>query len=297
MPAYNSTAVYASSDITRNNPSCFLFLVDQSSSMAEPFGEDRTNPQTKAEGVALALNNLIRNLIITCSKSDGIRNYFDICVIGYGQTVQPLWGGALAGQDMVSIREVANNYIGMTEKVDMVDDGFGFGQQVPRTTKTPIWVTPTAKGSTLMCTALRYSYDILSNWLLRSATAFPPVIVHITDGEATDGDPTPYLAALAGLGNHNGRVTLFNVHLSSRRQAEPLRFPDSADVLPKVAGRTDPYAKMLWESSSYLTPYMRNVAWENGLMLTDRSRAFVLNADPSLLVLALEIGTRPGAMW
>ena len=297
MPAYNATAVYTSSDITRNNPSCFLFIVDQSSSMAEQFGEDRSIAQTKAEGVALALNNLIRNLVITCSKSDGIRNYFDVCVIGYGQTVQPAWSGALAGQEMVSIRDVANNYAAMREKTDMVDDGFGFGQSVPRTTKLPIWVTPTAKGSTLMCTALRYGYQVLSEWLYRAATAFPPVIVHITDGEATDGDPAPYLAALAGLGNTNGRVTLFNVHLSSRRAAEPLSFPDSADALPKIGGRTDPYAKVLWEHSSYLTPFMRNVAWENGLMLSERSRAFVLNADPSLLVLSLEIGTRPGAMW
>ncbi len=297
MPAYNPTAAYASSGITRDNPSCFLFIVDQSSSMAESYGEDRANPQSKAEAVALALNNIIRNLVITCSKSDGIRNYFDVCVIGYGKTVQPAWGGALAGREIVSIRDVANNYAGMVDKVDMVNDGFGFNVQVPRITKLPIWVQPTAEGSTLMCTALRYGYQVLSEWLFRGATAFPPVIVHITDGEATDGDPAPYLAALAGLGNHNGRVTLFNVHLSSRRQAEPLRFPDAVESLPKVGGRTDPYAKLLWEHSSYLTPFMRNVAWESGLMLTDRARAFVLNADPSLLVLSLEIGTRPGAMW
>jgi len=297
MPAYNSTAVYSSSDITRNNPSCFLFLVDQSSSMAEPFGEDRASGMTKAEGVALALNNLIRNLIITCSKSDGIRNNFDICVVGYGQTVLPARSGALAGQEIVPIRDVANNYAAMTEKIEMVEDGVTAGLQVPKKTKLPVWVHPTAKGSTLMCTALRYSYQILSEWLQRNAIAFPPVIVHITDGEATDGDPTPYLAALAGLGNASGRVTLFNVHLSSRREAESLRFPDAVEQLPRVGGRTDPYAKLLWEHSSYLTPYMRNVAWENGLMLSDRSRAFVMNADPSLLVLALEIGTRAGAMW
>ena len=296
MPAYNSTAVYASSDITRNNPSCFLFLVDQSHSMAEPFG-DRALNQTKAEGVASALNDLLRNLVLTCSKSDGIRNYFEVCVIGYGQTVQPAWSGALAGQEMVTIRDVATHFAAMTEKTAMVPDPFGHGVPLPKTTKLPVWVEPTAKGSTLMCTALRYGHQVLSEWLLRSATATPPVIVHITDGEATDGDPAPYLAALAGLGNTNGRVTLFNVHLSSRREADPLRFPDSLDALPKVGGRTDPYAKVLWEHSSYLSPYMRNVAWENGLMVSERARAFVMNADPSLLVLALEIGTRPGAAW
>ena len=294
MPAYNATAVYNSSEITRNNPSCFLFLVDQSSSMAEAFG-DRAAGQTKATGVALALNNLLRNLVITCSKGDGVRNYFDVCVIGYGQTVAPAWTGALAGQEMVPIRDVANNYADVSETTDTATDGAG--QSVTRVSRQPIWVKPAASGATLMCAALRYGHQVLSEWLYRSATAFPPVVVHITDGEATDGDPAPHLSALAGLGNHNGRVTLFNVHLSSRRAAEPLRFPDSASDLPQVNGRTDPYAKMLWEQSSYLTPYMRTVAWENGLPVSDRARAFVLNADPSLLVLSLEIGTRPGALW
>ncbi len=54
---------------------------------------------------------------------------------------------------------------------------------------------------------------------------------------------------------------------------------------------------MLFERASLLTPFMRNVAWENGLYLSEQSRAFVLNADPTLLVLALEIGTRPGNVW
>lgn len=294
MSTYNATAVYNSSDITRNNPGFFLFLVDQSSSMADAFGEDRVSKQTKAGGVALALNNLLRNLVITCSKGDGVRNYFDVCVIGYGQTVAPAWRGALAGQEIVSIRDVANNYARLNETVENVDDG---GNLVQNRTVQPVWIEPTASGSTLMCAALQYGHQILSEWLARAQTAFPPVVVHITDGEATDGDPAPHLRRLMESGNHNGNVTLFNVHLSSRRAAVPLSFPDSMKDLPHVEGRTDPYAKLLWEHSSYLTPYMRTVAWENGLLLTEQARAFVLNADPSLLVLSLEIGTRPGAMW
>lgn len=284
-----------SSEITRHNPSCFLFLIDQSSSMAEPFGEDRAAGVTKAEGVALALNNLLRNLIITCSKSDGIRNYFDVCVLGYGEKVGPAWNGALAGQEVVTIRDVANNFARIMERTEAVDDGFG--GTVQQTTQTPVWIEPRAKGSTLMCEALGYAHTVLSDWLMRNATAFPPVIVHITDGEATDGDPSGWMAALANLTTTNGSVTLFNVHLSSRRAAEPLKFPDSVDALPKIEGATDPFSRMLFERASLLTPFMRNVAWENGLYLTEQSRAFVLNADPTLLVLALEIGTRPGNVW
>ena len=42
------------SELSRTNPGCFLFLIDQSSSMAEPFGAQPEKP--KAEGVADAIN-------------------------------------------------------------------------------------------------------------------------------------------------------------------------------------------------------------------------------------------------
>lgn len=277
---------YANTEITRTNPSAFLFLIDQSSSMAEPFGEKDQygDAPTKAEAVAQALNNLLRSLILTCSKSEGIRDYFEVSVIGYGARVGPAWGGALAGREIASISEVAQGFTRLVTR----PVGAGGGSEVIR---TPVWVEPVAEGSTLMCTALEQAYQILSFWLARNPVSFPPVIVHITDGEATDGDPNPYLAALGTLGSQNGRVTLFNVHLSSRRNAVPVSFPDTDEGLP------DDFARMLFRHASLLTPHMRSVAWENGMPLTERARAFVLNADPSLLVLALEIGTRPGKLW
>ena len=69
-------------EIRRNNPTCFLFLVDQSSSMLEPSGGNKE--RNKAEGVADAINRLLQNLALKCAKSDGIRDYFHVGVIGYG---------------------------------------------------------------------------------------------------------------------------------------------------------------------------------------------------------------------
>ncbi|MDX1933642.1 MAG: vWA domain-containing protein [Capsulimonadales bacterium] len=277
--------MYVNSGITRNNPSCFLFIIDQSASMGQQFG-DRHEPHTKAEGVSDALNNLLRNLIITCSKSDGIRNYFDVGVIGYGETAGPAWSGPLFGRELVPIRDVAQFYTRTVERQETVKDPFG-GESA-QTVKIPVWVEAKARGSTPMCQALALSYEVLKVWLLRNQTCHPPVVVHITDGEATDGNPAPLMAALTELRSVNGPVTLFNVHLSSRREATPTSFPDSPEGLP------DAYARTLFERSSYLTPYMRTVAWDHGVPLTEASRAFVLNADPTLLVLALEIGTRAG---
>jgi len=277
---------YSNSDITRYTPSCFCFILDQSSSMAEPYGErDGQAPVTKAEAVALALNNLLRNLILSCSKSDGIRDYFDVIVLGYGATVGPAWSGALTGREIVPISEVAHHVLAMEERTVDLGDG------TSATLQAPIWIRPQAHGSTTMCAALEEAHSLLAYWSGRNPSSHPPVVVHITDGEATDGDPALYLDALAALGTGNGRATLFNVHLSSRRAARPVSFPDQTEGLP------DSYAQLLFDKASYLTPFMRTVAWENGLPLTDAAKAFVLNADPTLLVLALEIGTRPGKLW
>ena len=86
-------------EISRTNPTCFIFLVDQSSSMLKPFA-GQTDKQ-KAEGVADAINRLLQNLILKCAKSDGIRDYFHVGVIGYGGSVASALGGALAGQTLV----------------------------------------------------------------------------------------------------------------------------------------------------------------------------------------------------
>ena len=74
--------------INRDNPACFFFLVDQSSSMLEPFG--RQPDKSKAAGVADALNHLLQNLVLKCAKSEGVRDYYHIGVIGYGSAVGPV---------------------------------------------------------------------------------------------------------------------------------------------------------------------------------------------------------------
>jgi len=41
----------------------------------------------KCEGVADAINKLLQNLVIKCAKEEGVRDYFNVAVIGYGATV------------------------------------------------------------------------------------------------------------------------------------------------------------------------------------------------------------------
>ena len=72
-----------SEEINRVNPTAFLFAIDRSGSMAElmPHG------QSKAQCVSDVMNRIFTELILKCTGSKGIRQYFDLGVIGYDTTL------------------------------------------------------------------------------------------------------------------------------------------------------------------------------------------------------------------
>lgn len=87
-----------SAEISRSNPSCFLFLIDQSGSTGDNFPGEVA--KKKADGVADAINKLLQDLVIRCAKEEGVRDYFHVAVIGYGTNVGPGFGGSLAGKEL-----------------------------------------------------------------------------------------------------------------------------------------------------------------------------------------------------
>lgn len=279
-------------EISRANPSCFLFLIDQSGSMEDPMpvsptaGDGPTNaPQrAKAEGVADAINRLLQNLVIKCAKSEGVRDYYHVGVLGYGGKVNPAFSGALAGKELAPISEIANQPARVEERVKKVDDGAG--GLADQTIKFPIWFDAIANGGTPMCEALTRAHQILSDWLAQHPGCFPPIVINITDGEATDGDPTAAATKLQDLTSDDGNILLFNVHLSSQRAA-PIEFPDSEAGLP------DKYAELLFRLSSALPEYMRSIAQQEGFAVSENTRGFVFNADMVAVIRFLDIGTRP----
>jgi len=273
-----------SAEISRDNPSCFLFMIDQSSSMSDEIrAGDAT--QQKSLGVADSINRWLQEMSIKCAKVDGVRDYYHVGVIGYGKTVGPAFAGSIAGREMVPISEIAENPARLEDRSKKVPDGAG--GLVEQSVRVPVWFDPIADGGTPMCRAAAEAERIIQDWITEQPDCFPPIIIHITDGEATDGEPMERIRQLTNLTTSDGNVMLFNIHLSANPEAAPVSFPDSADELP------DEYSKMLFETASLLTPTMRALAREHGLKPSEKSRAFVLNADMLLLVQAIDIGTRP----
>lgn len=271
-----------SAEISRTNPSCFLFLIDQSSSMEEPFAAEPGGVM-KCQKVAAAINRLLQTLVLRCAKSEGIRDYFHVGVIGYGSHVGPALGGPLAGRNLVPISDIANHPLRVEERIKKVDDGAG--GLVDQVIKFPVWFDPRADGATPMCEALELAAQIVGGFICQVPGCFPPIVVNITDGEATDGDPEPFAEDVRRLSSDDGEVLLYNLHLSSFGENQVF-FPDSVDHLP------DPYAQQLFRMSSVLPWPTREIARAQGFSVNNKSRGFMFQADGVAMIQFLDIGTR-----
>jgi hypothetical protein len=268
-------------EISRTNPTCFLFLIDQSSSMMEPFGAQPA--KQKSEGLAEAINRLLQNLVLKCAKSEGVRDYFYVGIIGYGSKVGSAFGGALAGQTLAPISAIAANPLRVEQRKRQVDDGAGGLTERPF--KFPVWLESLAAGRTPMCEAMGLARQYLEMFLARFPKCYPPLVLNITDGMCTDGDPLPAAKALQGLSTPDGSVLVFNAHVSATT-APPVEFAATEAGLP------DNFARLLFRMSSPLPPRLLEAARGEGLAAMPGTRGFVFNADLVSVIRFLDIGTR-----
>jgi len=264
-----------------------LFLLDQSYSMVEPLGGSSSR---KCDELVKAVNGWLYNISIRASGDEGIRDYMDIGVIGYrtDQQANPIIRsalvGPLAGRELVSVTDVGNHPARIDTMMQRIQDE-ETGQWIEFPSESPIWVDPVAEGSTPMCHVLYQAYQLLSQWIQQHPDSFPPIVIHISDGESQDGDPIAYADAIRGLATNDGNVLLFNCHLSMT-QAQQVLFPSTPQGLP------DELATVLFNMSSVLPePFYRHAVAE-GMALQPGARGMCFNADMVVLVKFLDMGTR-----
>jgi hypothetical protein len=109
-------------------------------------------------------------------------------------------------------------------------------------------------------------------------------VLHLTDGESGDGDPSALGREIMSLGTDDGQTLVLNCHVSSRRSAK-VEYPTGTSSLP------DGFARTLFGISSILPSSFRGAARQLGVPAEEGSRGFVFNADPSSVVQFYEIGT------
>jgi uncharacterized protein YegL len=280
-----------SMEISRQNKALFLFLLDQSYSMEDPMANSTNR---KIDELTAAINAWLQNLSIACAKAEGFKDFFDIGIIGYGTDeesnpiIEPALIGPLAGRDIVTISEIAENPARIdTVTAFMQDDETGDLLEMPQ--QMPIWIDPVTRGATPICSAIVKVCEIVDNWIAQHPNSFPPIIINITDGESSEGDPIPYADTLKQRGTNDGTVLFFNCCVSSTA-ADPFLFKGNGELLP------DEFAKSLFKMSSVLPESVVEKARAAGQELESNARGMAYNADMVSLIKFLDLGTRAATL-
>jgi hypothetical protein len=276
--------------ITRNTPTAFIFLVDQSISMSRKL-YFKNEYISLAEAVARIVNAQIYDLVLRCVKMDDVRHYYDIAVIGYGDDASYGWKGALAGRDFVSPEELRNNPF---RKVIVKEEKRTKKGMVLKEVMKYQWVEPIAAGKyTRAHKAFGMAKDLLDKWMKEhhEKDCYPPTIINITDG-AFNGIANPrevntQLAnELKALFTNDGNVLLWNIHITPDNQ-EQILLPIS-----KIELNEDKYSEWLYDMSSLLTSrYNIPIGDLRGDAENTRHVAMATNTDLSTLIQLMDIGT------
>lgn len=287
--AQMQTKTAYTAQITRNTPTAFIFLIDQSVSMQKTttlYGED----MPMAEAVARIVNHQLNELVLRCIKGSETRDYYDIAIIGYGEKAYSGWKGELEGRDFVKPSELKEHpYKKITTKKETRTRK---GVKVVEIEEVQ-WIEAEAtEGWTRVHHAFEKAKGLLDEWMEKhhDKDCYPPTIINITDGEfngATKEYVLQQANELKSMFTNDGNVILFNIHISANK-AVCVTCPASKDEVSFSS-----LATTMYEMSSLLPMrYSDRIADLRGDGTpNNRYRAMSINADMSTLIQLMDIGT------
>jgi hypothetical protein len=241
--------------------------------------------QSKAAFLADVLNKTLYTIITNCSKADGVRDYFHVGVVAYGgEDARNGFQGALDGDALHAISRLAEAPLRVetrSKKVAGVN-----GDVVEQSVRFPIWFEPRSHGKTAMCAGLNAATEVVRQWCDAHPSAFPPTVLHVTDGHPSDGNPEPIADRLKGLATNDGGCLLFNLHVDVG-EGQPLIFPNDERTIK------DRFGKAMFRMSSLLPPHALAAVASKGYDARPGARGFVFNAGIEAIADFFDIGTRP----
>lgn len=287
--AQMQTKTAYTAQITRNTPTAFIFLIDQSVSMQKYttlYGEE----MPMAEAVARIVNHQLNELVLRCIKGSETRDYYDIAIIGYGEKAYSGWKGELEGRDFVKPSELKEHpYKKITTKKETRTRK---GVKVVEIEEVQ-WIEAEAtQGWTRVHHAFEKAKGLLDEWMEKhhDKDCYPPTIINITDGEfngATKEYVLQQANELKSMFTNDGNVILFNIHISANK-AVCVTCPASKDEVSFSS-----LATTMYEMSSLLPMrYSDRIADLRGDGTpNNRYTAMSINADMSTLIQLMDIGT------
>jgi hypothetical protein len=272
--------------VTRNNPCAIVLLIDQSISMKEEFREG----VSRAQVVADIVNDLFDSLTMKCQREGGIRDYFQILVIGYGKDVSVIWEGNLANKDWISVSELKENILNIetTQKPKLTH----WGETIMETFNKKTWINACHNGLTPMYAALNLCKDKLEDWARDYQNSFPPMVFNITDGYPTDIKDLSLIETICNeikaINTNDGNALVFNCLITDGVEM----------VLPSIEAAKEfddnEYHRILFNSSSNLPFEMKNIAcqiFQDNRFILGEIKGVIINSTVNSLTNFLNIGT------
>lgn len=241
--------------ITRIHPTAFVVLIDRSGSMKERIVFAGTE-MTKSRAVTLIAGSFIDELMYRARREGGVYDYYDIAVLGYsGDGVRSLVSpdGEFTTPSRLASAGVKREKI-VRERL------LPSGRSVVAVTEHNVWFREKAAGVTPMCGALREGLSLVGWWCRqkRNRGSYPPTVINITDGEASDGtgdDVRAIAEKIRTTGTSDGHTILMNINLARANEGTPpVLFPSSLSELPDHR-----YARLLWDISSEMPESLHDV--------------------------------------
>jgi hypothetical protein len=193
--------------ISRRQKGLFVLLLDQSAAAPRLLVEE--------------MNRWLAELVDSCDVGEeSVRDLYDLAVLRYftrqgAAVVEPAVGGVLRNQQVVSIQQLAEH-----------------SAEVNR----PIWFESVPCGDRPTRRAFGVCRDLIANWVAARPRHAPPVMVHVTAGPPTDGDPAPVAAEIGKLRTEAGSVIVAN-WLYTAESDPAVSLPSAQEKMPTQFGR------------------------------------------------------------
>ncbi len=281
--------------ITREHRTAFVILIDQSGSMAEIIDYEGRD-LTKAEAVAEVTNQLLSELIERAKQQEGVRDYYDLAVIGYsGDGVKSILPNSeeedTSNVKFISVEQLSK--LNQTTKSRTKEIILPDNRSLTIMTNDNVWVTPKANGTTPMFEGLNIAYRMVKRWCStpENQDSFPPIIFNITDGESSDcgsKDIEAMSRKIQHLTTTDGGVLYINIHITNSKLHSSIIFP----TLEEVKSCPNIKARELGLSSSIMPEIYNELICEIKGVVGEKNFVGVsYNTSIAELITILNIGT------
>ena len=265
-----------------------LILVDESAAMESPVQENSagigpgTQPKSKAESVATALNSLLKRLAAIPNVDVGLVGYK---LDGGGAAqIGSRWGGMLAGHDFVSTQELGNHPFKVEKRLRKTPNPAGFGPPLEQPVDFPVWYVPQLGMQAPQVQAFQYCQRALEQWQQAAGSgAAAPLLVHLFAGGSADGNPQKVVSDIWGMSFTGGSPLILQMHLSTSKTVPATLFPSNRYYLPPGP------AKDLFGRSSPVPPALATALREDKVTVNPGAVCLLYNARMADIVKSLRL--------